>query len=86
MDSLSSKREELTPADHSPDLPGSFFSRGQWNAWCAAGADHEERKQRLEQVPEKWRADVKRHLQTVYAIKQFHKRKAEEKRNAKSKR
>lgn len=59
-------------------VPGDFFSRGQWNAYVIAGATREERKRRLAEVPDKWRAEVRRHAQTVFAIRKFHERKRRE--------
>ncbi len=45
------------------------FCLGQWNAWAEAGSTFEERKARLEQVPEQFRADVLAHLKTAHALR-----------------
>lgn len=44
---------------------------GQWNAYAEAGETHEERKARLEEVPEDMRARVLDHLRTVWALKKI---------------
>jgi hypothetical protein len=48
---------------------------GQWNAYVESGATHDERRARLEEVPEDLRATVKRHAQTVFALRKYHSRK-----------
>lgn len=47
---------------------------GQWNAYVSAGSDKEERKKRLAEVPEAMRGDVERHVRTVFAIKNYHRK------------
>lgn len=42
---------------------------GRWNAYVEKGKTSEIRKARLVETPEHLRADVKRHAQTVYALK-----------------
>lgn len=49
---------------------------GQWQGYVASGKTREERVSRLAEVPEDMRADVKRHVETIYAIKLFHKDRA----------
>jgi len=41
----------------------------QWNAYVLAGRDTIARRQRLAEVPERWRAQVKSHVRTYFAIK-----------------
>lgn len=47
-------------------------SKGQWNAYVEAGTTREERGERLEEVPISIRDDVRRHVETVFAIKRYH--------------
>lgn len=53
---------------------------GNFNAWVEAGTTKDERRERLASVPEEYRADVERHVKTVFAINSFHARKAKEKK------
>ena len=43
-------------------------SLGQWNAYVVLGADREERRRRLEEVPKRWRKKVENHVRTYFAI------------------
>lgn len=43
-------------------------TRGQWQGYVASGKDKTERSKRLAEVPEELRAEVKRHVNTMYAI------------------
>ncbi len=56
--------------------PNPDWSGPQWNAWVAAGDTRDERIKRLELVPDGLRADVERHVKTVFAIRKFYERKA----------
>lgn len=42
---------------------------GQWNAYVELGANPEERKKRLAEVPEKMRPRVMNHVKTVFALR-----------------
>ena len=46
------------------------MGRGQWNAYVAAGASREERRARMDACPKNFRADVMRHVETVFALRQ----------------
>lgn len=59
--------------------PQPDWTGPQYNAWVEAGETREERKARLEQVPEKYRNDVERHLKTVWAIRKFYSKKTRHK-------
>lgn len=48
----------------------AFFCRGQWNAYCEGARDADEREQRLAEVPDAWRQDVRKHCDTVDAIRE----------------
>lgn len=52
--------------------PRERWSLGHWNAWAAAGPTYEERKARLEEVPEQYREQVLIHLKTVHALRKRH--------------
>ena len=49
-------------------------TKGQWNAYILAGKTREDRLKRLEEVPISLRDDVRRHVETVYAIRGYHKK------------
>jgi hypothetical protein len=51
-----------------------YFKRGQWNAYVTMGRDKEDRIQRLAEVPEAWRDEVREHVRTVFKIKAAHNR------------
>jgi len=53
----------------------SEWSAPMWQAHIEKLPTREERKAALEDVPAEWRTRVKRHLQTVWAIRQYRKRK-----------
>jgi len=59
------------------------WTYGHWCAYVEKGETHDERKRRLEEVPEDLRKAVRRHAQTVYAINSFHKRKRLEREKSK---
>ncbi len=42
---------------------------GEWNAYVAAGETREIRQHRLSETPENIRSDVKRHVITVFRMK-----------------
>lgn len=42
---------------------------GYWNAWVMQGETREARGERLEQVPERFRDGVRRHVQIAWAIR-----------------
>ena len=44
-------------------------SAPQWNAYVAAGRSRNQRRARLEEVPEEMRAGVEDHVQTVFALR-----------------
>lgn len=46
------------------DLPG------YWNAFVLQGQTRDERRERLERVPERFRAGVESHVRTAFAIRQ----------------
>jgi len=48
-------------------------TRGQWQGYVASGKSKEERNQRLLEVPEELRAEVKRHVSTLFSIIIFNK-------------
>ena len=41
-----------------------------WNAYVISGATRDERRERLERVPERFRAGVESHVRTAFAIRQ----------------
>jgi len=45
---------------------------GNFNAWVESGKTRDERKNRLDQVPEQWRKDVELHMKTVESIEFYH--------------
>ena len=49
-------------------------SKGEWNGYVVSGKSREERRRRLDEVPEEWRDAVKRHVETYFAIMNHHKR------------
>jgi hypothetical protein len=51
------------------EVDTSQFKRGQWNAHVAMGKDKDERIQRLAEVPEAMRDQVREHVRTVFKIK-----------------
>ena len=54
---------------------------GYWNAWVMQGATKNERRERLERVPEPLRAGVESHVRTVFAIRQRAAQKARDANN-----
>jgi hypothetical protein len=51
------------------------WSRYQWNAYVEAGESKDERRKRLAEVTAEHRDAVKRHVQTVFAIRNYYERK-----------
>lgn len=49
---------------HYAEIPGC------WNAWVEQGTTREERRERLERVPETFRAGVESHVKVAFAIRQ----------------
>lgn len=45
-----------------------------WNGYVVQGKSREQRRARLEEVPEEYRDAVKRHVETYFAIVNHHKR------------
>ena len=43
---------------------------GYWNAYVVAGKTREDRRERLERVPEPLRSGVESHVRTFFAIRQ----------------
>lgn len=60
------------------DYDKSKWSGPSWNAYVAAGQDRADRKARLEEVPEELKADVKIHVSTVIALRNWHRRMAKQ--------
>ena len=54
---------------------------GYWNAWVMQGATKAQRRERLERVPELFRAGVESHVRTVFAIRQRAAQKARDANN-----
>jgi len=50
-------------------------TKPQWNAYVAGGETREIRRARLAEVPEEWREEVRRHVETYYAVQRFENRK-----------
>ena len=48
------------------------WSRYQWNAYVEAGESKDERRSRLAEVPAEHKDAVKRHVQTVFAIRNYY--------------
>lgn len=51
--------------------PRTGASAGQWNAYVSAGASTEERRSRLDECPQEFRAGVESHVRTMFAIRHF---------------
>ena len=47
-----------------------LMTLGQWNAYCAAGKNKEERKRRLMEAPVELRPQIFSHLRTVWELKE----------------
>jgi hypothetical protein len=47
----------------------STWKSGQFNAWVVLGETREIRKERLDQVPDEYRAGVENHVITYFKIK-----------------
>jgi hypothetical protein len=54
------------------DPTSTLKSSSEWNGYVVSGKTREERRRRLEMVPEEWRASVKRHVETYFAIRKYH--------------
>ena len=54
------------------DPTSTLKSEPEWNAYVLSGETREERRRRLELVPEEWRDDVKRHVETYFAVRKYH--------------
>lgn len=54
----------------SPSEPDYESMSGYWNAYVIAGKSRDDRRERLERVPEPFRAGVESHVRTVFAIRQ----------------
>lgn len=59
----------MTTKSHS-EPPDYESMLGYWNAYVVAGKTRDERRERLERVPEPLRAGVESHVRTVFAIRQ----------------
>lgn len=59
--------------------PQPNWTLGHYNAWVESGDSKDERRARLEQVPEQYRKDVEIHVKTVFSLKRWHARQAAEK-------
>jgi len=51
------------------DPTSTLKSSSEWNGYVVSGKTREERRRRLEMVPEQWRESVKRHVKTYFAIR-----------------
>ena len=51
-------------------------SLGEWNGYVQAGGSREERRRRLDEVPEDLRGQVESHVKTVFALRRWHQDKA----------
>ena len=51
----------------------SSWTQGQWNAYVEAGESREDRVNRLGEVPISMRDTARRHVETVFAIRKYHK-------------
>jgi len=51
------------------DPTSTLKSKQEWNGYVVSGKTREERRQRLGMVPEEWRDQVKRHVETYFAIR-----------------
>ena len=54
------------------DPTSTLKSRQEWNGYVVSGKTREERRRRLELVPEEWRYHVKRHVETYFAVRKYH--------------
>jgi len=61
-----------------PTLPSVSDPPGCWNAYVAAGTCREDRARRLAEAPEAMRRGIESHVRTVFAIRRYFARKAEE--------
>jgi hypothetical protein len=68
-------REVLVSRDMSCDVDKADWSRYQWNAYVEAGESKDERRKRLDETPDEHKDAVKRHVQTVFAIRNYYERK-----------
>ena len=50
----------------------SEWGLGQWQAYVERGESKEERKSRLLECPISMQDDVRRHVETVFAIRKYH--------------
>jgi len=48
------------------------WAQSSWNAYVAQGSDRDDRKARLEQVPISMRENARRHVETIFSIKKYH--------------
>lgn len=44
------------------------WTAANWNAYVPAGKTKDDRRARLEEVPDKWRDEVRRHVVTVFEL------------------
>jgi hypothetical protein len=51
------------------DPTSTLKSSSEWNGYVVSGKTREQRRQRLELVPEQWRDSVQRHVETYFAIR-----------------
>jgi len=54
------------------DPTSTLKSKQEWNGYVVSGKTPEERRRRLELVPEEWRDLVKRHVETYFAVRRYH--------------
>lgn len=54
------------------DPTSTLKSKGEWNGYVVSGKSREERRRRLALVPEQWRDQVKRHVETYFAVRKYH--------------
>lgn len=63
-----SPSREGTESRRRSAVPEDNWKSGQWNAFVVMGRSKEERRTRLNMVPDKYRAGVENHVRTNFAI------------------
>jgi len=56
--------------------PKSMWVKGNWNAYVGSGTTREERRERLAEVPDKYRDSVESHVRTQFQIQAANKKAA----------
>lgn len=49
-------------------------SLGEWNAYVESGQTREERRRRLAECPERWREQVRKHVEICFSVRRYYRR------------